>query len=448
MVLSKRWRCVWPATPLLVDDAHLRYPGASREIPGFHTVRALSRCVAAHPGPVRAVRVTRTSFHQQEYALQRLVASLAAKNVKDLILFNRPWPLNMPLPDEILRCASLCRLYLGVWHFPTAHRPAFPNLQELGLFHTIIEDKDIDALLARCHKLKILSFVMTYNADSRIRVSSRSLTALIEWRASLEEVVVDGAPCLERLLFDSIGEQRFVKIVQAPRLEVLGFLDLQLHELQIGGIVIKAGMNVRPRAMLQSLKIFAVKVRFSDHAEVTMLPTLLRCFPSLETLHIMSMPGSADIVDRAEFWESLGSSDCLRSHLKTLVLHGFKNLTQELSFLNYILEKGKVLKALRIVRSELDDVLAGVGPTTKAHELHEFAKVESVVEVGPVSGFSLERDAPSSESSGGDISVCPASRCWSFQRAIDLSVKDPFYAPRHDVDWITCRITEDESLCF
>ncbi|XP_047079151.1 tetratricopeptide repeat protein 5-like [Lolium rigidum] len=62
-------------------DGDFRYPGESREIPGFHAVRAISRCVAAHPGPVRGVRVTCTSFHTQEYALQRLVAGLAAKNV-------------------------------------------------------------------------------------------------------------------------------------------------------------------------------------------------------------------------------------------------------------------------------------------------------------------------------------------------------------------------------
>jgi hypothetical protein len=146
-----------------------------------------------------------------------------------------------------------------------------------------------------------------------------------------------------------------------------------------------------------------------------------------------SIPGSTDTVDRAGFWESLGSCDCLRSHLKTLVLHGFQNLNQELLFLNYILEKGKMLKTLCIVRSEIDDFLA------------EACHV--VPEVGPTSGFILERDAPSGGSSGSDISVCPASRGWSFQNAIDLSVKDPFYASRHDVTWIACR-TEDESLCF
>ena len=54
----------------------------------------------------------------------------------------------------------------------------------------------------------------------------------------------------------------------------------------------QAGMNVRASAMLPSLKILAVKVRFSHDMEVKMLDTLLRCFPRLETLHVMVVPMS------------------------------------------------------------------------------------------------------------------------------------------------------------
>ena len=243
MVLSTRWRCVWAGTPLFVDDAHLGAADEPRETSAFRDLRAVSRCVAAHPGPVRGLRITRIAFHLQEYALQSLLASLAAKNIQDLILFNRPWPLDMPLPDDILSCASLSRLYLGFWRwrFPdtAAHPPAFPNLQELGILHSIIKDKEVDALLANCPKLKILSYAMTYNCPSRLCVMPRSLRAVMEWGCNFKEVIVDDAPCLERLLFDSIGDRRPIKIVHAPRLVVLGFLDLRLHALEIGGIVIR-----------------------------------------------------------------------------------------------------------------------------------------------------------------------------------------------------------------
>ncbi|GJM93995.1 hypothetical protein PR202_ga10604 [Eleusine coracana subsp. coracana] len=125
VALSTRWRGVWAATPLVVDDAHL---AGDEGICGIPTMRAVSRCVDAHPGPVRGVRLTRISFYDHEYALWRLVAALAAKEVRDLILFNRPWPLNMPLPDDVLfRCASLERLYLGVWHIPKITAGARPR---------------------------------------------------------------------------------------------------------------------------------------------------------------------------------------------------------------------------------------------------------------------------------------------------------------------------------
>lgn len=340
MALSRSWRGVWAATPLLVEDAHLKAADGPRQI---SVVRSISHCVAAYPGPVRGVRVTRVSFYGHEYALRRLVAGLAAKNVEDLILFNCPWPLDMPLPDDILHCASLSRLYLGVWRFPdtAARPPAFANLRELGLFHTVINDGDFDALLAHCPKLEVLSLAMAYHSPSRLHVASRSLRVAVEWMSYLDEVVVDDAPCLERLLLKTIADRRPVKIVRAPRLEVLGFLDLQLHVLEIGGIAIRAGMKVRASAMVPSLKILAVAVWFSHEREAKMLPTLLKCFPRLETLHIMSIASESTGVDGLEFWESLGSCECLESHLKTVVLHGFLSQNHEPLFLRYVSRKGK-----------------------------------------------------------------------------------------------------------
>uniref|UniRef100_A0ACD5TCJ4 Uncharacterized protein n=1 Tax=Avena sativa TaxID=4498 RepID=A0ACD5TCJ4_AVESA len=430
VVLSTRWRHLWAATPLLVDDAHLRAAD------GHRTLRAVSRCVAAHPGPVRAVRITRLSFHRQEYALQRLVADLAAKNVQDLILFNCPRPLDMLLPDDILGCASLTRLYLGVWRwrFPgtTTSPPAFPNLHELGLFHTLIDDKKVDALLAHCPKLEILSFAMASNCPSRLRVQSRSLRVLMEWRCSFAEVTID-APCLERLLFDSVGDRRPIKIDHAPRLEVLGFLDLQLHTLEIGGILIKAGRNVTPYAMLPSVKILAVKVRFGNITEAKVLPTLLRCFPRLETLHVKSIRSrSPDDVDDMDFWKSLPSCDCLEYHLKTFVLHGLQG--HEGGFIGYIFRNAKVLESHGMVygvrnnvvversngsSSSDDEGSASSGGSSGSDDVEE--------EEDPMSGSGGEGNAPSGGSSDRYLFAYPAFPCWSFQNAIDLSVEDPFY---------------------
>ncbi|CAN6350112.1 unnamed protein product [Urochloa humidicola] len=394
-VLSTHWRRVWAGTPLLVDDAHLLGAGgASSAVP---VVRALSRCVAAHPGPVRGVRITRVSFYAHEYALRRLVADLADKNVQDLILFNRPWPLDMPLPDDILRCASLDRLYLGVWHFPKTtapHPPAFPDLRELGLFHSLVPNQEFDALLANCPKLEVLSLVLSYNDPSRLRVTSNSLKIVVDWTSSFDEVVVEDAPSLERLLFQSIGKRRPVKINGAPRLEVLGVLDLDLHMLEIGGTVIKAGMNVSASNMVPSLKILAVKVQFACNREAKMLPTLLKCFPHLETLHIMPIPSkSPDSQHDLRFWEHLGPCQCLESHLETVIVYGSSvSEGHGTGFIRYIMRDGKALKTLAFACT-----------AEKAR------------------GFRV-----SAEGGSGEVAICTVVPHWSFQAAIDSSLDDPF----------------------
>jgi hypothetical protein len=383
--LSTHWRRVWAATPLLVDDAHLG------DMP---IVRAVSLCVAAHPGPVGGVRITRVSFFAHEYALRRLVAALADKDVKGLVLVNRPWPLDMPLPDDILRCASLDRPYLGVWHLPkttAARPPAFPLLRELGLFHCIVLDKDFDAMLAHCPKLEVLSVVLSYNAPSRLRLASRSLQIAVDWMSMLEEVVVEDAPCLKRLLFHTICNRRPVRIVRAPKLEVLGFLDFNMHDLEIGGI--RAGMNVSARAMVPSLKILAVATRFSSNREAKMLPTLLKCFPHLETLHIVPVPSEApDKVHDLSFWQTQGACECLESHLSTVVLHGSMSHMHGVGFLKYILREGKALKTMCLVCADEE-----------------------------------ARNFRASGGTNGQISFRAVTPRWSFQSAIDSSLEDPFY---------------------
>ncbi|CAL4975424.1 unnamed protein product [Urochloa decumbens] len=420
VVLSTRWRGVWAATPLLVDDAHLVGADGPSGIP---IVRAVSRCVTAHPGPVRSVRVTRVSFYCQEYVLQRLLADLADKGVQDLILFNRPWPLNMPLPEDILRCASLERLYLGVWQFPeinSAHLPLFNKLRDIGLFHCIVRDESVNALLAHCPKLEVLSIVLSYGSPSRLHIVSRSLRVAVDWNSTLDEVVVQDAPCLERLILQTLERRRPIKIVGAPRLEVLGFLDLNLHELQIGGTVIRAGMNVRARTTVPSLKILAVTVHFTRNQEAKMLPTLFKCFPHLEALHVLAIPSkSIDSDHDLEFWESLCSCECLESHLKTVMIHGCLVHSNEIGFLQYIIREGKVLKAVGVDPSPnnsfaIDFVLASFGENDAA---------SSDVSSGESDGDS---DAASSGVSSGDVFHARVDGRFLFQNAIDMTLDNPF----------------------
>jgi hypothetical protein len=163
------------------------------------------------------------------------------------------------------------------------------------------------------------------------------------------------------------------------------------------------------------------------------------------------------VVD-TDFWESLSSCDCLESHLKTFVLHGFQSQKHEAALIHYIFKNGKALKSHGYVYSDLDDVaLEGSDGSSSSDDVVE--------EEGPMSGSVVENDASSGGSSGSDdeeverssgsddeeaergpisgtvgegnaasggssgryLFTHPAFPCWSFQKAIDLSVEDPFY---------------------
>jgi hypothetical protein len=56
-----------------------------------------------------------------------------------------------------------------------------------------------------------------------------------------------------------------------------------------------------------------------------------------------------------------------------------------------------------------------------------------------------EGNAPSGGSSGKYVCAHPAFPCWSFQKAIDLSVEDPFYVLGPVISLLN--VVDDETAC-
>ncbi|KAI4974906.1 hypothetical protein ZWY2020_048513 [Hordeum vulgare] len=296
--LSHRWRGLWRATPLALDDAHL--------LSSSVTTAALV-----------------TTF----LALAEWLGHLADKGVEDLTLINRPFSFDVPVqhPGTLLRCgASLRHFYLGVWLFPFTTNisrgpDVFPNLQELGLCHGITEERDLEYVLACSPKLETLALISNYSYPDRVRVGSRSLRCVLLLHSLADEVAVVSAPSLQRLIIycthtsEADGVIK-VKLGHAPQLVVLGYFDTATHQLEIGNTIIK---------------VLALKVRFRVPKEVRTLLCFLRCFRGVETLHIMSNndtdhyddPGEVKPGDKlnSTFWKGVGPIKCLKSRVKKLV---------------------------------------------------------------------------------------------------------------------------------
>ncbi|KAM0837860.1 hypothetical protein ACQ4PT_061358 [Festuca glaucescens] len=181
-VLSWRWRTIWLSTPLVLIDSHL-LPKGQGFPPTYSTnsqpiTAAVSSILEAHPGPFSCVHLICSRMDSCRPQLARWLQLFAAKGVHDLVLVNRPWPLEVPLPAALFTITTLTRLYLGLWKLPgtAALRGAsFPHLRELGILFVEMEPGDVDSLVARSPVLEILN-ILGCMKGLRLRLVSQSLS--------------------------------------------------------------------------------------------------------------------------------------------------------------------------------------------------------------------------------------------------------------------------------
>ncbi|TVU07273.1 hypothetical protein EJB05_47322 [Eragrostis curvula] len=353
--------------------------------------------------------------------LRRWVQTLVDKEVQELVIVNRPWPRDMPLPSELLAAATLTRLYLGFWKFPdTSALPrgdgaAFPNLRELVLASMDIENRDLDFLLAGSPVLEKLGIQGIDNKGNRLRLRlvGQCLRCVQVHFSAVESIDVVDAPRLERLFLSGCwtrdGSSVRVKIGNAPQLRLLGYLEPGTHMLEIGNRVINfAGKSVSASSMATSVKILGLHVRFGVRNDVNMLPAFLRCFPNVETLHIMSgineeTTGKLNL----KFWQEAGPIESIRSRIKTMTFREFRGDPSESAFLKFIFQTAQVLKDAVIV--------AANGSFTSIPEV--IRKVRTLTPENWGNNCSVHV-FQSSGPEGGDL--------WCFQAGFEFSISDPF----------------------
>ncbi|KAL6614987.1 hypothetical protein ACP70R_037257 [Stipagrostis hirtigluma subsp. patula] len=412
--ISPRWRRIWRSTPLVLYDAHL--------FPSHEPARSavIDRVLTGHPGPLRTVHLAYCFFgaDEDDRRLAQWSRLLAAGGVEDLVFVSQPPPVDMGLPADILRCTNLHRLYLGFWTFPdTSNLPdgagVFPHLREFVLLNTLVEDRDLDHMLASSPALETLGLVVSYGMPEHVRLRGLKLQCVLFWLSMAAEVAVVDAPRLKRLIMwhtcppsafgGSDGQSRMVvSIACAPALQVFGYLDTNVHQLRIGNTIIKADTELSPSSVVPSVKILALKVNLSVFNEVQMMVSFLRCFPNIETLHLETTdePTSEHY---SEFFEKLSPIECVQSHIKKVVFHDFRWDISEVAFLKYLTQRANQLQELTLVLC--DERLASMGQELlSALAIPPWAtKACTALLVGP-----------------------KVKRGWSFRMASDLSIDDPF----------------------
>ncbi|CAM0885692.1 unnamed protein product [Alopecurus aequalis] len=351
-LLSRRWHGVWRSAPLVLVDNDLVSRRHARQVPP-----AVFRVLAAHPGPFRCIHLTASYMDEFQGPLLRWLQLFAVKGVQELVLANRPWPLNLQLPAAVLGIATLTRLYLALWKFPDTHSlprtASFPNLRELGLCSVVLENGHLDSILERSPVLEILC-LQSNMLMNRLTLISGSLRCVHVITDQDLEIAVEKAPRLERLIIwvaptgKASRKILTLKIGHAPALDCLGYLEPEFHTLQVGGTTIKTGM--KKAVVVPAVKILALRVRFGARNEAKILRCFLRCFPNVERLHIVSRR-TAESTGKLtlQFWEQSGALECIRSSVKVVIFRNFRGDDSELCFLEFLLKSAPVLSKLVIV---------------------------------------------------------------------------------------------------
>ncbi|KAF8670888.1 hypothetical protein HU200_050153 [Digitaria exilis] len=303
--LSSRWRRLWASNPLVLDDIDLILSNPRHVSAVTNTVTST---FIAHPGPFRSVSL-RTYFSdadKDKYVLRHWIRLLAAKRVQDLALSNIPWAGLDVLPPSLLRCRSLQRLRISDWRFfPGGDGDSMsggaavllPRLRELVLSRSVIQEGDLERVVAGSPRLRTLVLVMNCGVPERVRLRSGSLWCIVFWQSVVEELAVVSAPLLERIILQTSalpcgigrdGSRMRIKITAASALRALGYLNPNHHQLQIGDTVIKVGKKVVPDAVVPSVKVLALSVQFGVRSEASRAVfRFLECFPNIETLHVL-----------------------------------------------------------------------------------------------------------------------------------------------------------------
>ncbi|XP_037473995.1 uncharacterized protein LOC119350100 [Triticum dicoccoides] len=108
---------------------------------------------------------------------------------------------------------------------------------------------------------------------------------------TFQELVIEDAPCLERMMQVGPVVPGKIKVMAAPKLTVLGYVSTEMRKLMIGTLILKSYVPVQeniPIPFTGSACTVKILVLGPSSSNGEAFVEFLRCFPCLEKLCIQS----------------------------------------------------------------------------------------------------------------------------------------------------------------
>ncbi|CAN6196722.1 unnamed protein product [Urochloa humidicola] len=366
-VLSRRWLPLWRAAPLNVDVAGYIGSGGGGGVGCWRcrwrvSTDKITHILSKHgggPGGRRFSAPLECSFDLAAgYAdtLDGWLRSPALAGLRELEFhlglprWNQPPP---PLPAPVRQLASTLRVAsFGGCSLPDGNAGGgelrLPVLEKMSLVDIRTSEAALQAFLAGCPVLQSL-LLQDNNGCSVIRIVSPSLRSIgvrpAPGEIKLQKLVLEDAPCLERLIVLGSGFDvgMVISVIRAPRLRVLGQLAAYDPQLKFGTTVFQGSQIVSSATtMVHSVKVLAIT---QLELSLDMVIELLKCFPCLETLYIKTKLAGEDNEWRRKYKNLIGTFDI---RLKNLVLTNYRGNESHFNFAKFFVLNARVLQLMTL----------------------------------------------------------------------------------------------------
>ncbi|TVU38781.1 hypothetical protein EJB05_12168 [Eragrostis curvula] len=350
--VARRWRHLWRSAPLnLQVDYHLSGQDRKRVI-------FVTKILADHPGPARRFSLRGIFLRDRYSKIDGWLLSRTLNGLREIEfsyeIENRLLPY--PLPPSALRFApTLCVADIGSCDFPNEIAPSlnFPCLKQLTLRSVSMSEDAFHSLLSGCPVLESLLLLNNAGIVS-LRISSPTLRSIgfsnaqycfrfnVQDAIMLQELVIEHAPCLERLLplYPNHGPAA-IRVMHAPKLEILGLLSDGISRLELGTSVFQEMMAVSLTSSMCTVKILVLDTKGPNLDAVV---NFIMCFPCLEKLYIISHPMKT--MKNVLRYNPLHPIKCLELHLEKVVLKNYDGKKPDVDFAKFFVLNAKALKKM------------------------------------------------------------------------------------------------------
>uniref|UniRef100_A0ACD5TY16 Uncharacterized protein n=1 Tax=Avena sativa TaxID=4498 RepID=A0ACD5TY16_AVESA len=267
--IARRWRPLWRSAPL---NLHVYFRLCFDE---FRRPSVVSKILSDHKGPARRFVYHCIPIHNPKN-IEAWFHSLSRSNLQELEISFEYLDCTYEcekrylLPPSVLLCAPtlvVARISSCVFPKEITSSLSFSLLKQLSLCRVSITEDVFSRVLSCCHVLESLSLESIGDFCS-FSISSPTLRSmrLCSYFSSKGELVIVDAPRLERLLLPCSGSdgETLVRVIRAPKLEILGPLSPGNSKVQIINLVFQSLTPASMKHTMSSVKVLALGFKVPD----------------------------------------------------------------------------------------------------------------------------------------------------------------------------------------